>query len=103
MQDRRHTPLDVKNRLQNRILYGLAGAALVLCLWTSIWGQDGLLRLWELHRTRVQLQVENHRILMDNLRLQRQIRALASPHVLEQQARKELGYVRPDEDVFVVE
>jgi cell division protein FtsB len=49
------------------------------------------------------IQTENHRMLMENLELLEEIRALSNPRVIEQHAREKIGYTRPNERVFIVE
>lgn len=102
MIEKRANNLDAKSRLQNRILYGLAAMSLVIGLSTTVWGQDGLLRLMELHRNRVGIGAENHRLLMENLELIQKVKSLGKTGAIEQAARNELGYTRPDEVVFVI-
>lgn len=86
----------------NRTLFGLGAAFSIAWTVVTVVGQDGLLRLWELSVDRDRIRSENHRVLLDNLRLTEEIHRLKQPRVIEQRARSDMGLVRPDEVVYVL-
>lgn len=70
------------------------------CIFT-ITGNDGLLKLWKLEKARNALSFKNHQLLLENLYLRQEAIAFQSLSSLEKQARETLGFVHPDEIVFI--
>jgi cell division protein FtsB len=84
-------------------LLGLAAAAfLLLKLFLSLLLSDmGIFTLFDLHRTRSDLQQEISDLREKNAALTDQVHALRSdPVYIEALAREELGMVRPGEQVY---
>jgi len=64
--------------------------------------EDGLSRLMELRQRKTTLEEKNKSILEENLKLTQEITSLHDKKNLEHKAREVLGYVYPDEVVFVL-
>lgn len=74
---------------------------LVLLVAASLVGDRGLLRLYQMHRTRAALTQEIEQLTATNAALAEEVRALRSdPGRVEVIAREELGLVRPEEMVY---
>jgi len=85
--------------LRPRLL--LVGLLLLLLAAASLMGDRGLLRLYQLHRTRAVLSQEIERLTAANSVLAEEVRALRTdPGRVEAIAREELGLVKPGEMVF---
>ena len=84
---------------------GVLGTVIVLLALVvgSIFGDRGLINLFQ-KREQVQiLRQEIEALRADNARLVREIAALKqSPRAIERLAREELGLARPDETVFLI-
>ncbi len=78
------------------------GAILLLLLAAaSLVGDRGLLRLYQLHRTRAALTREIEQVGAANAALAEEVRALRTdPGRVEAIAREELGLVKPRETVY---
>lgn len=79
---------------------GLAG--LVFFLFIGFFGEDGVLKLRQYYLIRDQIIADNHNLLQQNLLYLQEIQKLGDAKYIEQLARRELGYVKADEIVFVV-
>jgi len=84
---------------------GVLGTVIVLLALVvgSIFGDRGLINLFQ-KREQVQiLRLEIEALRADNAQLVREIGALKqSPRAIERLAREELGLARPDETVFLI-
>jgi cell division protein FtsB len=79
----------------------LAGLLLLLLGAASLMGDRGLLRLYQLHRTRAALTREIEDLTAKNASLAEEVRALRTdPGRVEAIAREELGLVKPEELVY---
>lgn len=76
-------------------------ALLVLIQWPLWLGKGGWLRVWEIDRQLVAQQQTNARLLARNRALEGEVRDLKQgTGAIEERARYELGYMKPDE-IFV--
>lgn len=79
----------------------LALLVVLLILGVALFGEKGIVRLVKLMREREMLTVEVEQLKQENERLRQEIDALRSDQrYLEQLARRELGMVREDEQVY---
>ena len=91
VSDRRS--LGPRLRLAVLLLLALVAASLV--------GNRGLIRLYQMHRTKVALTREIEHLTSTNAALAEEVRALRTdPGRLEAIAREELGLVKPGEVVY---
>ncbi len=84
---------------------GVLGTVIVLLALVvgSIFGDRGLINLFQKREQVHVLRQEIATLKADNARLVREIAALKeSPRAIEQLAREELGLARPDETVFLI-
>ena len=82
----------------------LALALSVLLVYEHTYGSDSGARLDRLTAERTRLDDENRRLRAENDALRREIDRLTGDKThIAQVARDELGYVRPDEIVFVLD
>lgn len=88
--------------MQNRLF--LAGAVLICIFFAylSLWADNGLLRMLELGRVKNKILTQNHDILEQNLSYVQEIKKLKELPYIEQKARNELGFVRPNEVVYIM-
>ena len=70
------------------------------CVFT-LTGNEGLLKLWKLKKAKASLSLKNHQLLVENLNLRQEAIALQNLSSLEKQARETLGFVHPDEIIFI--
>ena len=77
-------------------------AALIVLLQYPLWlGKGGWLRVWEVDRQLDAQRAENQKLETRNAALDAEVRDLKSGYeAIEERARYELGYIKPDE-VFV--
>jgi cell division protein FtsB len=69
----------------------------------SLFGDGGILQLWEERARTEALEHEIQRLRVRNSELAEEIHALRSdPQAIERLAREELGLVRPGETVFLI-
>lgn len=94
--------LQLYRKSPNALLYALALLAFVLFFINTVWGDDGLLHLMDLHNQKNRIIADRHGLMMDNLRLINEIGKLKEARYLEQTARTEFGLVRENETVFLV-
>jgi cell division protein FtsL len=79
----------------------LAAILLLFLVATSLMGERGLIRLYQLHRTRADLTQEVEQLTAANAALEKEVRALRTdPDRVEAIAREELGLVKPEELVY---
>lgn len=89
--------------LRRKALLLFAGLALVALVVGSIFGDKGLLDVWEQRRRTQDLEHEVDALRAENARLSEEIRALRTDaRAIERLAREQLGLARPDETVFLV-
>jgi cell division protein FtsB len=82
------------------LTWGLV-ATIVAVAGSALFGSDGITRLVELRALRQELGEAAMASLRENEALLQQVRALRDdPQVLEGQARRQLGLVRPNEVVY---
>jgi len=76
-------------------------AFLLLLAVLSFWGDRGLIHLYQLHRTKAELQAEIHRLREAVEALNQEAQAFKTqPGRLEEIAREDLGLVKPGEIVY---
>ena len=89
--------------LRRKALLLFAVLALAALVVGSIFGDKGLLEVWEQRRRTEALEHEVDELRAENARLSEQIRALRSDErAIERLAREQLGLARPGETVFLV-
>ena len=83
-------------------IYLLFLAALALFLGLIlVYSDNGLMRLHELKLDQEKLEQDNERLREENRRLLRKLERIKSdPRYIEDEARKKLGLVRPDETIY---
>lgn len=86
----------------NRIFWFLGIFIVFIFFSFTIWGEDGLMRLWELKDIRNQISKENKNTLLENLASLQEIENLKESRYVEQIARSELGMIREDEVILVI-
>lgn len=92
-----------KQRPERNQIFILVGLFILFMFTTyTIWGEDGLMRLWELKDVRNQIAEENKNVLLQNLSQIEEIQKLKESHYVEQVARSELGMIREDEVILVI-
>jgi cell division protein FtsB len=78
----------------------LAALALLLGL-ILVYSDNGLIRLHELRLEQKRLELDNEQLREENRRLLRNLERIKSdPRYIEDEARKKLGLVRPDETIY---
>ena len=78
----------------------LAALALLLGL-ILLYSDNGLMHLHELRLEQERLEQANERLREENRRLLRKLERIKSdPRYIEDEARKKLGLVRPDETIY---
>ena len=83
------------------LVLGLVTAAIFFVI--TIWGDNGLKELWQLKQKKETLAKSNLELLHQNWLYYEEIKRLSDPKNLEQAARTELGMVRENETVYVIE
>ena len=85
------------------VALALSGALLVFLLLFLFFGEYGLLHLSHLRQERDQIEARMHLLREENRLLRMETQRLRNdPAYLEQVIRDEMGFVAPDELVFVV-
>lgn len=95
--------LQIYRRSPNAFFYILGLAVFSLFVLMTVWGEDGIVHLVHLQQQRNHIAAGNNQILMENFHLYQQIQGLKQIDVIEQNARTDLGYVRPNETVYLVD
>lgn len=82
-------------------LYLIPAAVILFLLFFTVFGERGLLRIYELNREKQELARRSEALKTENDNLKREIEALKSDRrYLESIARKDFGLVRPNETVY---
>ena len=76
--------------------------ALIVCLGLILaYSDQGLMHLFELRQEQAKLQEANEELREENRRLMLKIdRIKKDPRYIEEEARKKLGLIRPDETIY---
>ena len=78
-----------------------SGLFLLLMMWLAMWGDRGLLAMWQRERDLILFDQQLVALKQENARLSEEIERLNTDLVyIEKIAREELGLVRPGEIVF---
>ena len=79
----------------------IPAACLAFILFFTVFGERGLLRIYEMKQEKQRIDVKVADLKLENQKLRLSIEALQSDrHHLERIARKELGLVRPNEIIY---
>jgi len=79
----------------------IPAACLAFILFFTVFGERGLLRIYEMKQEKQRIEVKVAGLKLENQKLLLSIEALRSDrHHLERIARKELGLVRPNEIIY---
>ncbi len=79
----------------------IPGACLAFILFFTVFGERGLLRIYEMRQEKQRIERSVADLRVENQKLRLSIEALHSDrHQLERIARKELGLVRPNEVIY---
>lgn len=89
--------------LQNILFYALGVVVFCMFVFLTVWGDDGLMKLVDLKTQKKNFSQQNVEILQQNLMRVEEIEKLKSARYLKQIARSELGLVKPDEVVFIIQ
>lgn len=89
--------------IQNVLVYSLGLVVFLGFVFITVWGQDGLIDLMRLSGQKDRIVTKNNQLLHENLMLLNQIESLNQERVLEQTIRSELGLIKPNELVFVID
>jgi len=82
-------------------LYLIPAAVILFLLFFTVFGERGLLRIYELNREKQEIARRSEALSLENENLKREIEALKSDRrYLESIARKDFGLVRPNETVY---
>ncbi|GAM07754.1 cell division protein FtsB [Geobacter sp. OR-1] len=82
-------------------LYLIPAAVILFLLFFTVFGERGLLRIYELNREKQEMSRRSEALKVENENLKREIEALKSDRrYLESIARKDFGLVRPNETVY---
>lgn len=82
-------------------LYLIPAAVILFLLFFTVFGERGLLRIYELNRDKREIASRSEALKLENENLKREIEALKSDRrYLESIARKDFGLVRPNETVY---
>ena len=91
-----------KPRVSRKLSYLLILGALVAVLGLIlVYGDQGLVHLFRLNQDKAKLKAANEELQEKNRRLMMKIdRIKKDPRYIEEEARKKLGLVRPDEKIY---
>lgn len=64
-------------------------------------GEDGLIRLYQLKKTKDNLEEKNRALLLENLTYRQELKSLHNPDTLSYHAHESPGLVYPNEIVYV--
>ena len=79
----------------------IPAACLAFILFFTVFGERGLLRIYEMKREKQRIELKVADLHLENQKLRLSIEALRSDrHQLERIARKELGLVKPNEIIY---
>lgn len=90
-------------RLKDSFFSILSVVVFVLFILFTVWGKDGLIDLVALRQQKESIRVANFKILRENLKYSEEVSKLKYRPYVEQKARSDLGFVRENETVFVVQ
>lgn len=96
----RHHPIEP---VLKHLFLILGALALFAFLAFMLWGDSGLKKLWGLKQKKETIAQENQKLIKENWLLLEEIKRLNDPKFLEQRARSEMGMVRKNETVYVIE
>jgi cell division protein FtsB len=83
------------------IFYTVMLLSFVYLFVSLIFGDMGLLKYRELHKTKTRIQMQLHEIEQENLQIRSQIKSLKEdPFYAEKHAREDFGLAKPDEYIF---
>ena len=97
-----HRPHPIEIILKHLFLV-LAIVAFSAFLVFMLWGDSGLKKLWNLKEKKEALAQENQSLVKENWMMLEEIKRLNDPKFLEQKASSEMGMVRKNETVYVIE
>ncbi|HLD44208.1 MAG TPA: septum formation initiator family protein [bacterium] len=86
----------------NNILYVAAVCVFVAFFSLTVWGDGGLTELHALKAKRDGIIKQSHFLLRENLFFLQEMEELKKSRYIEQRVRTDLGYIRPDEIMYVV-
>lgn len=90
----------MKFKLENR-MYLIPVGCLAFILFFTVFGDKGLLRIYELRQDKVKIEKRLTEIRTENENLKREVVALQSDRrYIERIARKDLGLVRSNEVIY---
>ncbi len=79
----------------------IPGACLAFILFFTVFGERGLLRIYEMKREKQRIEQRVGELRIENQKLATTVEALHSDrHQLERIARKDLGLVQPNEVIY---
>jgi len=79
----------------------IPAACLAFILFFTVFGERGLLRIYEMNREKQRIDQKVVDLRLENQKMRLSIEALRSDrHQLERIARKELGLVKPNEIIY---
>lgn len=88
----------------SRLWLRLVGGALFIAfiaLQVALWGENGLLQLWDLSRSNAVERADTEELKARNYKFAREITDLKQGvDILEERAREDLGMVKPGETFF---
>lgn len=94
---------NIVERIQNRIFYFIIFVVFVLFVGFTVWGENGILRLLEVNRIKSKVVFENTELLKQNLLFVQEVTRLKEVQFMEQRARTDLGFIKNNEKVFVLD
>ena len=82
-------------------LYLISAAVILFVLFFTVFGERGLIRIYEISREKQEIARKSEELRTENERLKREVEALKSDRrYLESIARKDFGLVRQNEIVY---
>jgi cell division protein FtsB len=88
-------------RKRRLILLTLTLLTVIYIITNGIFGNMGLIRYWELRKTKVQLESQIREIEQDNTKLRAQLKSIKEDsYIKEKHAREDYGLAKPDELIF---
>ena len=79
----------------------IAPDSIIVFAILTITGDDGILRLMKLQKVKADMEKENRTLLEQNLAYRQDIKSLYQIPSIEARARESLGWVYPDEVIYV--
>ncbi len=93
-----------ERRWKARVPLLVAGGIALLALLFSVLRDMGVVETWKLSQTRDRILGENARLREENAKLRTEVEKLkTSPAYIEEIARKQLGLIRKNENVIVLD